>query len=99
MWAAAQNNLGTALFLIAKEDHNDTVHLQGAVEAFAQAGDLYTEHGASKLAAIAQRNRSRAESLLDGRGGGEGRLKMRWEDDGKASIPTADDTLDDNEGS
>ena len=100
MWAATQNNLGTALFLIAKEDRNDTVHLQGAVEAFAQAGDLYEEHGATKLAAIAQRNRSRAESLLESRGGGgEGRPKMRWEDDGKEAPPAAQKTPDGNEDS
>ena len=100
MWAATHNNLGTALFLIAKEDRNDTVHLQGAVEAFAQAGDLYTEHGATKLAAIAQRNRSRAESLLEGRGGGgEGRPKMRWEGEGEKAPPAAPENPDDREGS
>jgi len=94
MWAAAQNNLGTALFLIAKEDPNDTAHLQGAVEAFALAGKLYAEHSATKIAAIAQKNRERAESLLEGRaGGGQGRAKMSWEDGGK------DAPLGDNEGS
>ncbi|MDP6573271.1 MAG: hypothetical protein QGI63_00890 [Rhodospirillales bacterium] len=99
MWAATQNNLGTALFLIAKEDRNDTVHLQGSVEAFALAGDVYTEHGATKLAALAQRNQSRAESLLEGRGGGEGRPKMSWEDDGKEAPPAAQNTPEDSEGS
>ena len=99
MWASTQNNLGTALFLLAKEDRNDTVHLQGAVEAFTLAGDVYTEHGATKLAAIAQKNQSRAESLLEGRGGGEGRPKMRWEDDGNETSPAARKAPGDNEGS
>jgi tetratricopeptide (TPR) repeat protein len=94
MWAATQNNLGTALFLIAKEDRNDTVHLQGSVEAFARAGELYTERGTVKLAAIAQKNRSRAESLLESRGGGEGRPKMRWEDDGREASPAVQETPD-----
>ena len=63
-WAATQNNLGSALFLLGKLT-GASEHLMGAAEAFEQARDTYTSLGAARLAAITEKNLAHVEPSLN----------------------------------
>lgn len=63
-WAATQNNLGSALFLLGKLT-GESEHLRGAAEAFEQARDTYTGLGATRLAAITEKNLAHVEPSLN----------------------------------
>ena len=62
-WAATQNNLGSALFLLGKLT-GESDHLLGAAKAFEQARDTYTGLGATRLAAITEKNLAHVEPSL-----------------------------------
>ena len=70
-WAATQNNLGSALFLLGKLTDNQA-HLKGAANAFDQALGVYMMLNAEKLAAVANKNLSRVRLLL-----GETAIKIK----------------------
>ena len=63
-WAATQNNLGSALLLLGKMT-GESAHLLGAAEAFEQARDTYTGLGATRLAAITEKNLAHVEPSLN----------------------------------
>ena len=63
LWAAAQNNLGSALFLLGQMTTNAT-HLEGAAEAFDLAGGVYRARGMEKMAAITEKNLGHVNQLL-----------------------------------
>ena len=66
-WAASQNALGSALFLLDK--HRGTAqHLEDATIAFANALDVYRAMGASRPAIVTEKNLARAQQLLKERG-------------------------------
>jgi CRP-like cAMP-binding protein/tetratricopeptide (TPR) repeat protein len=61
-WAAGQNTLGTALFLLAK--HRQSVApLDEAAAAFSGALEVYREIGATRPAAVAEKNLAHLEKL------------------------------------
>ncbi len=63
LWAATQNNLGSALFLLGKMTENPD-HLEGAAEAFDLAGGVYRARGMEKMAAITEKNLGHVNQLL-----------------------------------
>ena len=63
-WAATQNNLGSALLLLGKMT-GESDHLLGAARAFEQARDTYTGLGATRLAAITEKNLAHVEPSLN----------------------------------
>ena len=63
LWAATQNNLGSALFMLGKLTKNMN-HLRGAAEAFGLAGSLYQSRGTGKMAAITEKNLGHVNQLL-----------------------------------
>jgi hypothetical protein len=63
LWAATQNNLGSALFLLGKMTKNMD-HLLGAAEAFDLAGSLYQSRGMGKMAAKKKKNLGHVNQLL-----------------------------------
>lgn len=79
-WAATQNNLGSALFLLARLKGESEL-LGGAVDAFSQAGEVYRDHDAVRLLAIAERNLERVEAQIQ-KVGSRSLPRMRWEEDG-----------------
>ena len=79
LWAATQNNLGSALFLLGKLT-KDLTPLGESAEAFEQAHDFYKSYGAVKMAAITEKNMSHVARLLD-QHAPKGVPKMRWEND------------------
>ena len=60
LWAASQNNLGSALFLLAKRRDSVDLFLTAA-EAFKGALAVYQINGQGRLAAIAEKNLAWAE--------------------------------------
>ncbi len=62
VWAAGQNTLGTALFLLAKQRQN-TETLDEAAAAFTGALEVYRQMGASRPAAVAEKNLAHLEKL------------------------------------
>jgi len=66
LWAATQNTLGSALFLLAKQNR-DSDALDAAAEAFTGAAEVYSVHGVEAGAQIAERNLARVQQLLDRR--------------------------------
>lgn len=62
-WAATQNNLGSALFMLGKMN-KEVGSLEGALEAFSQALEVYTAHGAERLAAITVKIRNTSNVSL-----------------------------------
>ena len=63
-WAAAQNNLGSALFLLGKKAHNSQ-RLQHAIIAFENALEVYQESKLYKHGAITEKNLDRALGMVD----------------------------------
>ncbi len=63
-WAASQNNLGSALFLLGKQSRIPS-RLQFSIDAFEQALIVYQNAGSDDLAAVAEKNMTRAQSVLD----------------------------------
>ncbi|MCP5367574.1 MAG: cyclic nucleotide-binding domain-containing protein [Hyphomicrobiales bacterium] len=61
-WAAAQNNLGSALFLLAQETGRREP-VEEAREAFANARQVYNETGQGRAADVAARNLKRVDDL------------------------------------
>ncbi|MEQ8194706.1 MAG: cyclic nucleotide-binding domain-containing protein [Rhodospirillales bacterium] len=78
LWASTQNNLGSALFMLGKMTR-DPGALEGALDAFSQALEIYEDRGASRMAAVAAKNLSHVQRLIDKRGG-LGIPRMKWED-------------------
>jgi hypothetical protein len=76
-WAATKNNLGPALFMLAKQGRG-TEELEEAAGVFAEARDLYEERKAKRQAAIAEKNLVRVVKLLEKRAS-RGIPKMKWE--------------------
>ena len=64
LWAATQNNLGSALFMLSKQTH-DPGQVEAAREAFALAKGVYEARGAHRLTMITEKNLSRVERLLE----------------------------------
>ncbi|MEX2449467.1 MAG: Crp/Fnr family transcriptional regulator [Rhodospirillales bacterium] len=79
LWASTQNNLGSALFMLGKMTR-DPGALEGALDAFLQALEIYEDRGAGRMAAVAAKNLSHVQRLIDKRGG-LGIPKMKWEND------------------
>lgn len=78
-WAASQNTLGSALFLLGKQTR-DKALLAGAADAFRQAEEVYRRQGVTRMVAVAEKNLSRAEELLEIIA--PSRMpRMRWEPD------------------
>ena len=63
-WAAAQNNLGSALFLLGKKA-GQSKRLQLAVTAFENALEVYQDTKLYKHGAITEKNLDRALDLVD----------------------------------
>jgi CRP-like cAMP-binding protein/tetratricopeptide (TPR) repeat protein len=78
LWAATQNNLGSALFHLGKLTHEEE-RLEKAVDAFEKARDVYMAHGASKMAAVIEKNLSHVSGLLEELIANRLPPKMRWE--------------------
>ncbi len=68
-FAATQNTLGSALFLLGRLT-GESAHLEGAAEAFEKARAVYTALGADAMAAVTEKNLSHVERLLGEAGGG-----------------------------
>ncbi|KAF0144454.1 MAG: cyclic nucleotide-binding domain-containing protein [Rhodospirillaceae bacterium] len=64
LWAASQNNLGSALFMLGR-NANDSEYLQQSVEAFRSALQVYELHGAVKMVVVAEKNLAKAVPLLE----------------------------------
>lgn len=78
-WASCQNTLGTALFLLDKH-RQSTVHLDEAGAAYTGALEVYRQMGATRQAAIAEKNLAHVQRLNKIRG--ERRVAMPdWADD------------------
>lgn len=85
LWAATQNNLGSALFMLARHS-KDVAHLEQAAEAFDLALGLYEARNADNLAAITAKNLTRVNKMLDDRQP-KGGPRMDWEpDDAPAAV-------------
>jgi tetratricopeptide (TPR) repeat protein len=63
-WAAAQNNLGSALFLLGKKARNPE-RLEAAVRAFENALEIYNQRQLYRLAAVTEKNLERAQDMID----------------------------------
>ncbi|WP_158240746.1 cyclic nucleotide-binding domain-containing protein [Telmatospirillum siberiense] len=61
-WASCQNTLGTALFLLDKH-RQSTEHLDEAAAAYTGALEVYRQMGATRQAAIAEKNLAHVERL------------------------------------
>jgi len=66
-WAASQNSLGSALFLLDKHRESGE-HLDEAAAAFAGALEVYRALGAGRPAAVMEKNLAHARKLLKERG-------------------------------
>ncbi|MBT3887348.1 MAG: hypothetical protein HOF70_21390, partial [Rhodospirillaceae bacterium] len=66
LWAASQNNLGSALFLLGRLTE-DSEYLEGAAEAFGKALEIYLAYGMARLSKVTERNLAKAEDLLRAR--------------------------------
>jgi tetratricopeptide (TPR) repeat protein len=66
-WAASQNTLGTALFLLDKH-RQSAEHLDEAAAAYTGAVEVYRQMGATRLAAVAEKNLAHVERLNKIRG-------------------------------
>ncbi len=64
-FAATQNNLGSALFMLGRLT-GESVHLEGAAKAFEEARAVYTTLGADAMAAVTEKNLSHVERRLGG---------------------------------
>jgi len=79
-WAAAQNTLGSALFLLDK--HSDgTLHLEAATTAFEQAQEVFQSVGAKAPAQVAARNLTHVRKLAEDRRGRQIIDPPGWSDD------------------
>ena len=63
-WAASQNNLGSALFLLGKQTRN-IQRLEDAVDAFESAMGIYEKLGAQRMALTTARNLNRAKDMVE----------------------------------
>jgi hypothetical protein len=78
-WAACQNTLGTALFLLDKH-RQSTEHLDEAGAAYSGALEVYRQMGATRQAVIAEKNLAHVQRLNKIRA--ERRVAMPdWADD------------------
>ena len=66
LWAASQNNLGSALFLLGRLTE-DSEYLEGAAEAFGKALEIYKAYCMARLSKVTERNLAKAEDLLRAR--------------------------------
>ncbi|MTJ82087.1 MAG: Crp/Fnr family transcriptional regulator [Telmatospirillum sp.] len=66
-WAGCQNTLGTALFLLDKH-RQSTSHLDEAAQAYTGALEVYRQMGATRLAAVAEKNLAHVARLNKIRG-------------------------------
>lgn len=73
LWAASQNNLGSALFLLAKR-RDSAALFDDAVAAFRNALGMYQVHGQGRLAAVTEKNLARAADAARSRARRDGRL-------------------------
>lgn len=81
LWAASQNNLGSALFLLAKR-RDSAALFEDAAAAFRNALGMYQIHGQGRLAAVTEKNLARAEDAARLRARRDGRLAQPdWADD------------------
>ena len=64
-FAATQNTLGSALFLLGRLT-GESAHLESAAKAFEMARAVYTALGADAMAAVTEKNLSHVERLLGG---------------------------------
>ena len=79
LWAATQNNLGSALFLLGRLS-KDSEHLEGAAESFGRALEIYQSFGAARLSRVTDRNMAKAENLLRARVARRA-AKIYWKED------------------
>ncbi len=97
LWAATQNNLGSALFLLGKQT-GEAAHLEGSAEAFEKARDCYNAFAAGRLAAITEKNLSKVKRRLEKnaeRAAPKGMPRMQWEQtktkaSGRPAMPKKD---------
>ncbi len=73
LWAASQNNLGSALFLLAKRKESTDMYRQSA-DAFRKALTVYQVNGQGRQAAITEKNLARAEAACSTRSRRDERL-------------------------
>jgi hypothetical protein len=76
LWAATQNNLGSALFMLSKLTRN-TAPIEQAAEAFGLALGVYEARGAGRMAAVTQKM-DHVNRLLASQGP-QDRPRMQWE--------------------
>lgn len=83
LWAASQNNLGSALFLLAKR-RDSAALFDDAAAAFRNAVGMYQIHGQGRLAAVTEKNLARALDASRLRARRDGRLAQpEWAGDGE----------------
>jgi hypothetical protein len=99
LWAASQNNLGSALFLLGKMTNSRTT-LEAAVAAFNGAREVYMARGAAKLAAVTEKNLARVEPQLVRLGARRPSGKKYWYEveDEDVSAPPAPPPADKESG-
>lgn len=87
LWAASQNNLGSALFLLAKR-RDSAALFDDAAAAFRNALGTYQVHGQGRLAAVTEKNLARADDAARLRARRDGRLAQPdWADDALDADP------------
>lgn len=90
LWAASQNNLGSALFLLAKR-RDSAALFEDAAAAFKGALAVYQIHGQGRLAAVTEKNLARAENATRSRARRDGRLAQpEWADDDADDLAAED---------
>ena len=62
LWAATQNNLGSARFLLGKLTRDEKI-FEEATAAFSMAHEIYLARGAERMANLTKKNLRRAEAL------------------------------------
>ena len=94
LWAATQNNLGSALYLLGRQ-LEESKPLEYSVEAFGKALTIYQAYGATRLGKVSERNMTRVKNLLKTM-----RLrrvaKLDWEDEPQVICPEPKELQQDN---
>ena len=62
LWAATQNNLGAAFFLLGHLTE-DTKQLESAADSFGKALEVYSLYGSAGLSRVTDRNMTKAKNL------------------------------------
>ena len=85
LWAATQNNMGSALFILGRMTSKDQ-YFEDALAAFMGAREVYTALGLTRMVEVTEKNIAHAEERLpDGAGKGDKKDASMWwleEEDG-----------------